>query len=178
MPARELAETASKRAGGTGITGEEACCNDEQVQHSADPRIGRRREFRGPYRAHPWGKKEDLGARASLNMRAIIARRVRADNRHATKSGFGRPNGGCTCRIRCTGAVRIVDQPHVSPRRRKVPLANSSKVKSTRSRAPASPAELDTRSARVSWKRSARQRSPDAYSRRATSSTAPRRWPS
>ena len=49
------------------------------------------------------GKKEDLGARASLNMRAIIAKRVRADNRHATKSGFGRPNGGCRCRNRCTG---------------------------------------------------------------------------
>jgi hypothetical protein len=49
------------------------------------------------------GKKEDLGARASLNMRAIVAKRVPADNRHATKSGCGRPNGGCTCRNRCTG---------------------------------------------------------------------------
>jgi hypothetical protein len=63
-------------------------------------------------------------------MRAIVAKRVPADNRHATKSGFGRPNGGCRAGTDARGAVKIVDQPHVASRRRKVPLATSSKVKS------------------------------------------------
>ena len=32
----------------------------------------------------------------------MIAARLSANNRNATKDGFGRTNGGCICRTRCT----------------------------------------------------------------------------
>ena len=53
--------------------GEEACCNDEQVQHSTDPGVGLLREFRGLYRAHRRRKKECLGDTSVSRHASMIA---------------------------------------------------------------------------------------------------------
>ena len=42
-----------------------------------------------------------------MTCEAIVAGRLSADNRNATKGGFGRTNGGCICRHRCTSGAGI-----------------------------------------------------------------------